>query len=81
MEGIVAIINGDQILLVEGLTSEGTKGLTEEELIDESHGAAYLVLTEGNEDVTVGDEVKVWIEALNTSHPAFGDASKVEVLP
>ncbi|MCM2676350.1 DUF3221 domain-containing protein [Alkalicoccobacillus plakortidis] len=81
LEGIVALINDDQILLVEGLTSEEVKGLTEVEVLHESDGAAaYLVLAEGVENLTIGDKVKVWIEVLDESAPAYGNASKVEIL-
>ncbi|EAG4430298.1 DUF3221 domain-containing protein, partial [Listeria monocytogenes] len=80
MEGIVAKIKDNQILVVEGVTNEEIKGLAEEDMIKKAQSAAYFELKQEVKNLKIGNKVKVWIESLDTSNPAYGISSKVEIL-
>ncbi|EAC6546656.1 DUF3221 domain-containing protein, partial [Listeria monocytogenes] len=80
MEGIVAKIKDNQILVVEGVTNEEIKVLAEEDMIKKAQSAAYFELKQEVKNLKIGNKVKVWIESLDTSNPAYGISSKVEIL-
>lgn len=80
MEGIIAKIENDQILVVEGVTNEEIKGLSEEDIIKQAQGAAYFEVKQEVKNLKLGKKVKIWIESLDASNPSHGIASKVEIL-
>ncbi|MEB2281034.1 YobA family protein [Lysinibacillus xylanilyticus] len=80
MEGIVAKIKDNQILVVKGVTKEEIKGLSEVETVKKAQSAAYFELKREVKNMKVGSKVKVWIESIDTSNPAYGISSKVEVI-
>ncbi|WP_413381760.1 YobA family protein [Alkalihalobacillus sp. 1P02AB] len=83
MEGIVAKISNNEILVVEGVTSDEINGLSEQEIIEHSNEATYFTLLEDNnsiDDLMVGNSIRVWFEALNLSKPASGIGSHIEIL-
>ncbi|MGM0845007.1 MAG: DUF3221 domain-containing protein [Bacillota bacterium] len=80
VEGIIGKIEGQQILLVQGVSSKEAKTLSEQDLISKSTSAVYFTLLENEEKLNLGDKVKVWYESLDTSNPAYGTGTKVEVL-
>lgn len=62
------------------MTNEEIQGLSEEEMIKKAQNAAYFELNQEVKNLKVGQKVKVLIESLNTSNPAYGTSSKVEIL-
>lgn len=80
VEGIVGKINGKQVLIVEGLSSEEVRNLSERETLSNSTSATYFTLLETEEELAVGNKVKVWYENLDTSNPARGTATKIAIL-
>jgi hypothetical protein len=80
VEGIIGKVEGEQILVVQGISSQEAKKLSEQALIAKSTSAFYFTLVETEEKLDLGDKVKVWYESLDTSNPAYGTGTKVEVL-
>ncbi|WP_198008191.1 DUF3221 domain-containing protein [Bacillus sp. SG-1] len=80
VEGIIGGINGEQLLIVQGLNSEEVRNLSEREILANSTSATYFTLLDSEEKLAVGYKVKVWYENLDTSNPARGTATKISVI-
>jgi hypothetical protein len=82
MQGLVAQIEGQQILVLQGVTAEQIVELDEQELIATAGGAAYFVLSEEEtiQDLKVGMEVRVWYDKMDTSFPASGVSTGIEIV-
>lgn len=79
MEGVVAKIDVREIFIYE--ESEGEAAiLSEEEVISKSIPASYFGFDEEFSGVEVGDKVKVWYDAMDTSLPGSGHGTKIEVI-
>lgn len=79
MEGMIAKIKDQQILIVEGITMEEIQDSSEEEILEKAENATYFEVKEiGN--LEVGQQVKVWVENLDSSNPSSGSSDKVEIL-
>ena len=79
MEGIVAKVDAREIFIYEELEGE-TMILTEEEVISKSLQASYFGFDKEISGIEVGDKVKVWYEAMNTSLPGAGHGTKIEII-
>lgn len=79
MEGIVAKVNAREVFIYVEVEGE-TKVLTEEEVISKSIQAAYFGFDEEISNIAVGDKVKIWYKALDTSLPGSGHGTKIEVI-
>ena len=80
VEGIIGGINGEQLLIVQGLSSEEVMKLSEREILSNSTSATYFTLPGSEEKLAVGNKVKVWYENLDTSNPARGSATKIAII-
>ncbi|WP_146550969.1 DUF3221 domain-containing protein [Rummeliibacillus sp. SL167] len=80
IDGIVAKVEDNQILVVNGLSVKEVKSLSEQEVLKKAKGAAYFEMKTDIKNLKVGYKVKVWVEDLDTSNPAHGTSSKIEIL-
>jgi len=78
--GIVAKIEDNQILVVSGLSVKEVRGLSEQEVLKKAKGAAYFEMKTDIKNLKVGNKVRILVEDLDTSNPAHGTSSKIEVL-
>ena len=79
MEGFVAKVDGRVVLVVSGL--EGNlKEMTEKEIINKAYKSAYFTFNEEVANIKQGDQVKVWYDAIDTSLPASGSGTKIELI-
>lgn len=82
IEGFI-IEKEERILVAEGITSEKfieIKDRTLQELDKERISLIYLSYEDNNQDLKVGDKVKVWIDGgIDDSYPAQAKAKKFEV--
>ncbi|GGA24286.1 DUF3221 domain-containing protein [Psychrobacillus lasiicapitis] len=79
MEGIVAAVDAHEVFVYEEQDAE-TMILPEEEVISKSIQASYFGFDEEISGIEVGDKVKVWYDALDTSLPGSGHGTKIVIL-
>lgn len=81
IEGTVAIMDGQQILVVNGVDTEELKGQTEDEIIDEATEAIWFSLSiDQREIVKEYDEVQITYSKIDDSFPGQAVANTVNVL-
>ncbi len=79
MEGFVAKVDGRVVLVVSGVKGN-IKEMTEEEIITKAYQSAYFTFNEKVLNIRQGDQVKVWYDAIDTSLPASGSGTKIELI-
>ena len=79
MEGIVAKVDDREVFIYEELEGE-VMILSEEEVISKSLQASYFGFDTEISGIAVGDKVKVWYDAMDTSIPGSGHGTKIEVI-
>lgn len=79
MEGFVAKVDGRVVLVVSGVKGN-IKEMTEEEIITKAYQSAYFTFQEEFVNIKLGDQVKVWYEAIDKSLPACGSGTKIELI-
>lgn len=81
IEGTVAIMDGQRILVVNGVHTEKIKGLTEDKIIDEATEAIWFSLSiDQREIVKEYDEVHITYSKIEESFPGQAVANTVNVL-
>jgi len=79
MVGIVAKVDSREVFIYEELEGE-TMVLSEEEVISKSLQASYFGFDNEISGIEVGDKVKVWYDAMDTSLPGSAHGTKIEVI-
>lgn len=79
MEGIVAKVDDYEVFIYKELEGE-VMILSEEEVISKSLQASYFGFDTEISGIAVGDKVKVWYDAMDTSLPGSGHGTKIEVI-
>ncbi|MFX3675000.1 MAG: YobA family protein [Paenisporosarcina sp.] len=80
-EGIVAKIEGQRILVIDGATVEELKGKTEEEmLVDVENAIWFSVSIDQLKTVKTYDKIRITYSQLEESFPAQANANNIEVL-
>ena len=81
IEGTVAIMDGQRILVVKGVDAEELKGQTEEEIVDGATEAIWFSLSiDQREIVKEYDEVRISYSKIDQSFPGQAVANTVNVL-
>ncbi len=81
IEGTVAIMDGQRILVVNGVDKEELKGQTEDEIIDGATEAIWFSLSiDQREIVKEYDEVHITYSKIEESFPGRAVATTVNVL-
>ncbi|MCK1997931.1 YobA family protein [Psychrobacillus psychrodurans] len=80
MEGIVAKVDAREVFIYEEELEGETMILSEEEVISKSLQASYFGFDKEISGIEVGDKVKVWYDAMDTSLPGSGHGTKIEVI-
>ena len=81
IEGTVAIMDGQRILVVNGVDVEDLKGKTEEEILDGATEAIWFSLSiDQREIVEEYDKVHISYSTIDESFPAQAVANTVNVL-
>ena len=79
LEGVVAEVSEESILLVEGLSVDEVLELDDEALLEEATGAHRVTITENIDDIEVGMEIIVWVTAIAESYPTQSTAVDFDI--
>ncbi|KMY50016.1 YobA family protein [Peribacillus loiseleuriae] len=79
--GTIVSREEDRILVVDGATTEDITNLTIQEIINKYEDGAWFTINqeELGKDLKVGMKVKVWYDAMDSSLPGSGNATKIEI--
>lgn len=81
MEGIVAIMEGQRILVVSGADADELKDQTEDEIVDGATEAIWFSLSiDQRENVNEFDEVRITYSKIDESFPGQAVANTINVL-
>lgn len=79
LEGVVAEVTEENVLLVEGLSVDEVLELDDEALLEEATGAHRVTITESIDDIEIGMEIIVWVTTIAESYPTQSTAEDFEV--
>ena len=79
IEGVVAEVTEENILLVEGLSVDEVLELDDEELLEEATGAHRVTINENIEEIEEGMEIIVWVSTIAESYPTQSTAEDFDI--
>lgn len=79
LEGVVAEVSDNSILLLEGITVKDALELKKEDLLDQSSNAHSVKIEEDIDELEVGMKVIVWVTTIAESYPTQSTADDFEI--